>query len=66
MEKDAFTFGEMKDYCLFSIPKLLAYCESRSIYAISETEHRLQAVTISSMERARQAGKLIGDRLASN
>lgn len=31
MEKDAFGFGEMKDYSLFSIPKLLAYCESRSI-----------------------------------
>lgn len=65
-EKDPITFGNMKDYALIGVSKLLSFCETRSLKPMSETENHLNSVSVQSIDRGLQAGLRIGDRLRPN
>ena len=61
-EKDPITFGNMKDYVLFAVPKLLAFCETRSINPMSETENHLNTVSIYSVDKGLKSSQMFVDK----
>jgi len=61
-ERDPLTFSNLKDYIIFGVPKLLTFCESRSLQAMTELETYLNTITIYSLDNSLLAGKWIGDR----
>ena len=44
------TYQDLKDYCLFSVPKLLLRCNTATIQPASVTEHHLAKITQSVIE----------------
>ncbi len=47
---DDFMFCEVKDYMLFSVSKLLQYCNPRRIIPASVTEEHLKTISPSTVE----------------
>lgn len=50
-EKDLMTYSNMKDYAMFAVPKLLSFCETRSLKPLSEVENHLMQITVHSLDR---------------
>ena len=42
---DDYMYCEIKDYMLFSVPKLLQFCDTRQIVPASVTEEHLKTIT---------------------
>lgn len=60
-ERDPQTFSDIKDYILFSVPKLTTFCESRTLKTFTETENHLNTITIFSLDKS-LLGHRIGDK----
>jgi len=58
-ERDPITFANMKDYILFSVPKLLALCDTQQLKAMSYVENQLSTVTTASIEKNRFGERLV-------
>ena len=46
---DDYMYCEMKDYMLFSVSKLLQFCDTRTIIPASVTEEHLKTISQSSI-----------------
>jgi len=56
----------MKDYALFSVPKLLAFCETRSLQPVSVTENYLNSISAYNLNRANFQGQQLDDIMAAS